>query len=342
MFSKTNKLLIKWLLKLEKNNVSKILITSFVGVLLFVFNSTLIAAPKVIEKTLAIVNSEPIFLSDMKDLDSRLQKSSMIDDLLLLDMTLDSLKKNDQHKLQFLINEKLIDTEVKRQNLAVTMERVDQEIRDLAKRNNMKKDELLINVRQQGITESEFQSFQKQRIERQSVVEQEVTSKIRLSDDDILAFYASSTGKKVSKIVEYTLAHIFFSPQKGSAKDALERAKNVLLQIKDGKTFDSLLHKNTEELNPSNNGLLGTFKTGEFSNEMESSVRDLEVGGVSEVVKSRTGFHILKVVSKKLVTDPEFEKNKERYRAQLFENVFRRQFKNWLEQKRDEANIKIN
>lgn len=300
------------------------------------------AAPTVVEKTVAIVNNEPIFLSDIKSLDQRLQKSSMIDDLLLMDMTMDSLKKNYQHKLQFLINEKIIDSEVKRQNLAVTMDRVDQEIRELAKRNNMSKEDLLKNVQQQGISESEFQSFQKQRIERQSVVEQEVTSKIRLSDDDILAFYANTSGKKVSKIVEYTLAHIFFSPHKGSPKEALERAKAISAQIRDGKSFDLLLHKSTEEENPTNNGLLGTFKTGEFSSEMESAVRDLDVGGVSDVVRSRSGFHILKVVAKKLVTDPDFEKSKDRYRSQLFENVFKRQFKNWLEQKREEANIKIN
>jgi len=321
-------------LKPVKNNLTFI----FASFLLTGFYSY---ASVLVEKTVAIVNNEPILQSDLNQLDGRLQKASMIDDLLLFDQTTDSLRKNQAAQLQFLINEKIIDSEVKRHNLTITMDRVDQEIKDIAKRNNMNKDDLFKNIQMQGISIPDYQSFMKLRIERQSVVEQEVTSKIRLSDDDILAYYANESGRKISKIVEYTLSHIFFSPQKGSPNEALERAKKVLEQIKGGASYDTLLGKNTEEQN-SSNGFLGTFKSGEFSPEMEKAVRDLNVGEISEIVRSRTGFHIIKVTNKKLVTDPEFEKTKEKYRGLLFEKVFKRQFKAWLDLKREESTIKIN
>lgn len=335
MYSKINNLSTQCLLRLEKNS-SFFIFISLLLISIFSFAGSLI------EKTVAIVNNEAILLSDLEQLENRLLKSSMIDDLLLFDQSTDSLRKNHSAQLQFLINEKIIDVEVKRHNLAVTMDRVDQEIKEIAKRNNMSKEDLFKNIQMQGISIPDYQSFMKQRIERQSVVEQEVTSKIRLSDDDILAFYSNEAGRKISKIVEYSLSHIFFSPQKGSPSEALDRAKKVLDQIKNGSSFDSLLNKYTEESNPSPNGFLGVFKSGEFSPDMEKAVRDLNIGESSEIVKSRSGYHIIKVTNKKMIVDPEFEKSKDKYRSLLFEKVFKRQFKAWLDLKREESNIKIN
>jgi peptidyl-prolyl cis-trans isomerase SurA len=299
-------------------------------------------ADELVEKTVALVNNEPILLSDIKQLERRLSKSSMIDDLLLFDLPIESLKKDKKAQLQFLINERIVDSEVKRNNLGVTMDRVDQEIREIAKRNNISKEDLLKTLQTQGINSSDYQSFMKQRIERQSIVEQEITSKIRLSDEDVLAFYSGQTGKKFNKINEYSISHIFFNPQKGGAEQAYSRAKGVLEQIKSGTSFEKALSKSTEETSPAAGGMLGTFKSGEFSVEMEKAVKDLNIGEVSDVVKSRSGFHILKLVQKKLIADPDFEKNKEKYRALLFEKVFKRQLKAWIDLKREEASITLN
>lgn len=337
MYLKTNSLLIKWL---SRHVRTKVYFLTFIS--LFISPIFSFSAETLIEKTIAIVNNEPIFLSDLKAFERRIKSSAMIDDLLLFETSLDSLKKNSSAQLQFLINEKILDSEVKRHNLTITMERVDQEIREIAKRNGFTKEDLFKNIQMQGIDNADFQNFKKLQIERQSLIEQEISSKIRLGEDDILAFYANASGKKVAKIVEYSLSHIFFSPQTGGPKEAMERAKSVLAQIRDGKSYESLISKYTEEESPTNNGFLGTFKTGEFSNEMEVAVKDLEVGGVSDVVRSRSGFHILKVINKKFVTDPDYEKNKERYRVQLMDKVFKRQFKAWLDLKKEESTIKIN
>lgn len=335
MYLKIKSLLIKCLSKLE-NKIKKF---SFFTIFIF---STLSNSSELIEKTIAIVNNEPIFFSDLKQLEKRLGKSAMIDDLLLFDTTTEFLKKNYKAQLQFLINERVVDSEVKRHNLTVTMDRVDQEIHEISKRNNISKDELISSIKSQGINISEYQDFMKHRIERQSIVEQEVTSRIRLSDEDILAFYTSESGKIFKKSKEFTIYHILFDPQKSNPKEAFERAKVALVQIRNGKSFDSFLIKTTDDNGPSENGFLGTFKSGEFSSEFESAVKDLNVGDVSEIVKSRNGFHILKLVNKKDIPDPEFEKLKEKYRGQLFERVFKRQFKAWLDLKREESSIKIN
>ncbi|MNL67487.1 peptidylprolyl isomerase [compost metagenome] len=66
------------------------------------------------------------------------------------------------------------------------------------------------------------------------------------------------------------------------------------------------------------------------------------MGETTSVVKSRIGYHIVKLTGKKLTTDPRFERAKEGIKAQLLEKSFNRQLKLWLQNKKDEAFIRIN
>jgi peptidyl-prolyl cis-trans isomerase SurA len=59
-------------------------------------------------------------------------------------------------------------------------------------------------------------------------------------------------------------------------------------------------------------------------------------------VKTRSGLHILKVVKKSLVSDPQLDARREEIRGILFGETFRRQFRAWLDQRRDETFIRIN
>lgn len=333
MFSRISRPLIKCLLKRVK-------IDRCIASGLSLFFCVHALAGEVVEKTLAVINNEAILLSDLKKLEKKIAKeSSMIDDLLLFETPLPLFKKDPAKQLQYLIYEKIMDSEVKRNNLTVTMEKVDQEIRDIAKRNQVTKEILLSSILQQGMSLSDYQNFMKLRIERQSLIEQEVTSKIRLADEDILAFYANQKGHSAVTVFEYDLSHIFFPAEGIDGQAAFEKAQKAFSQLRSGENFDklsALLNKNDQ------NGILGIFKTGEFAPEMEKAVVNLNIGESSAVVKGRKGFHILKLNGKRMVADPEFEKNKEKYKALLMDKVFKRQFKAWLDRKREEALIKIN
>lgn len=300
-----------------------------------------VAKAELIEKTLAVINNEVVLLTDLKKLASRLNKEALVDDLLMFDKNTDRLKKDSKAQLDFLINERVLDSEIKRQNLSVTMDRVDQEIREISKKNKINKEELLAAVKQQGISESEYQDFIKSRIERQSLVEQEITSKIRISDEDVMAFYLSESGKGMTQSFEFGISHIYFSPKNHTPEEALNRAKEAIDQLRKGEKFETLVSKYSDD-NSSTDGTLGAFKSGEFAKEFETAVKDIQVGDTTPILKSKNGFHILKLTSKKAVLDPKYEANKEAIKAQLFEKTFKRQLKIWLEQKKEDSFIRIN
>jgi peptidyl-prolyl cis-trans isomerase SurA len=298
---------------------------------------------EVVERIVAIVNNEIILESDFRELQHKLKTPAMVDEALISNgKTVEDLKKDRKVQLDYLINEKLMDSEVKRLNHSVTMERVEQEIKDMAKKNNVSVNEILAAFKAQGISTSEYQAFLKSKIEKQALIESEVVSKLRISDDDALAEYLKKNPERKSTVNEFTVAHIFFNPKKGGAEAAFKRAEAILQKLNAGEVFETLAEQNSEDPNFTSGGLLGTFKSGEFLPEVESSIQNLNAGQTTGIVKSRMGYHIVKLLNKKLTSDPKFEKEKEKIKSVLFEQNFKRQMKNWILSKRDEAFIRIN
>lgn len=297
---------------------------------------------ELVDKIVAIVNSEIILESDFKSLVQKAKNPTMLDESLLTKGDLNSLKTDRKSQLEYLLNEKLLDGEVKRLNLSVTSERVQQEIKDMGKRNNMSAQDVLNAVKAQGISPSDYQDFLKTKIERQSLVETEIVSKLRITDDDALAEYAKRNPGSKSTVHEFGIAHIFFSPKKGGPDEAHGRATKVLGLLNSGSKFEDLAEKFSEDPNFSAGGFLGNFKAGEFLPEVESSIRNLNPNDVTGVVRSKMGYHIVKLLSKKVTLDSNFEKMKSKIISELMESNFRRQLKIWLQSKREEAFVRIN
>ncbi len=299
------------------------------------------AAP--IDKIVAIVNDRPITLSDVESFKRRLKTGGLVDDALLKLTNSDALTKDPQALLNHLIDESLVDSEVKKKNMEVTIERVEQEIRKIAKGNGITRQQLVEALRAKGVPLSEYQDFIKTSLERQTLIEREVTSRIRISDEDISSHYLKeSGGKGVGNLFEYTLSHIFFSAKKGGDKAALGRAQAVYKRIQSGELFEQLAEQQSEDPNFEKGGTLGTFKANEMSKALEAAVRKVTVGKVTPPVKTADGFHLVKVNKRVLISNPMIEEEKERIRNVLYADAFKQQFRLWLNQRRDDAFIKIN
>ena len=301
------------------------------------------ARAELVERIVAIVNDEIVTLSDMKKFEDRLRSGGLTDDLLIPDQAAKEAVLKDREKLlQKMIDEKIIDSEVKKQNMSVTIEKVEQEIRNIAKRNNVGRDELKAALKERGIEFSQYQDFIKTGLERQGLIEKSITSRIKISEDDVLAAYAASGGSNTEQAFEYTLAHVMFLSSKGGENAAKERAAQALKRLREGVAFDKLAAETSEDPGFEPGGVLGVFKTGELQKDLEGAVHKLGAGEYSNVIPTRGGFHIVRVVRKKLIADPRTEKDRERIRAELYEKAYKKQLQSWLEQLRQDAFLRIN
>ena len=300
------------------------------------------ANAEIVEKTVAIVNTELVLESDFVELQKRIGKEGLIDESLLDGKSAQILKNNRSAQLNYLINEKIIESEIRKQNLAVTNDRVDSEIKSMARRNQVSEAELKKLITQQGVDFEEYKKILKMNLEKRALMDAEIFSKLRISDEDALNEYLKQNPKSKPSIDEFSVSHIFFNPQKGGAREALTRAENVLSKLRSGENFEKLAQNYSEDPNFSSGGALGSFKSGDFLSEIEAAISSLSVNETTGIVKSRMGYHIVKLTGKKLTVDPKFEAVKEKIKSSLLEKSFNRQIKNWIQNKRDESFIRIN
>ncbi len=298
---------------------------------------------ELVDRIVATVNSEIVLESDFQTLKNKLNGSTMVDESLVDNIDLDTLAKDRKAQLDYLINERLLDSEVKRLNLSVTMDRVQIEIKEMAKRNNITPEEVLAAVKAQGMGVPEYQEFLKNRIERQNLLEQEIISKIRVTEEDAFSEYLRKNPTSKSAISEYKIAQILFRVKKDTTPESVfARAQDIHNKLIRGDKFETLAEQNSEDPDFSQGGLLGTFKSGEFSKDIEDAIKKIEIGEITPVIRTKQGFHIFKLLESKTVKDPKFEKEKPSLTAQLVERNFKRQLKIWLQSKRDESFLKIN
>lgn len=306
---------------------------------LFSFSASFAQAKEVVNKIITIVNEEIILKSDLEDMDKRVGRIGSVDDTLLLGEKIDSLKNNKKAQLEFLIREKLVDSEIKRQNMGISDEQVTAEMNSLAKKNQMSSSEFATYMKNEGYTLDQYKVVLKARMERQSFFERDIISKLRITDEDAYSVYRQNAPNYRPSVNEYRIAQIFFSSRKGGDESALSRARAASERLRNGESFETLANQLDETPGSNKDGVLGTFKSGEFAPAMERAVESISVGETSSIVESSTGYHLIKLLSKNTILDPNFVRVKEQIKAGLVQQNFERQLKNWFEIKKSQAYI---
>ncbi len=296
---------------------------------------------ELVDKIAASVNDEIILISELKNMPARIKKQGAIDETLLLGENLDSLKNDKKAQLNFLIREKLVESELKRLGMSATDERAEAELTQLAKKNQMSMQEFENYLGSLGYTLEEYKQILKIRSERQSFFEKEIINKLRISDEDAYGVFSTKYPNYRASVGEFKIAQIFFSNKKGGAAAALARARATFDRLSAGEAYEVLANQLDETPGANKDGVLGVFKSGEFLPQIEKAMEGLSIGGTSSVLRGPNGYHIVKLLDKKTVLDPNFLHVKESIKAALVQQNFERQLKNWFELKKLDANIKI-
>lgn len=127
---------------------------------------------------------------------------------------------------------------------------------------------------------------------------QSYMKKIEISPKEIETYYQNNQ-EKFGQPKRVKVRHILIKAE-GKEKDALEQARkkaeSIREEIQKGKDFIQLAKKHSEDPGTKDKGGdLGYISPGQVVPEFESAAFSLPVGGISPVVQTPFGFHILKV-----------------------------------------------
>jgi peptidyl-prolyl cis-trans isomerase SurA len=153
-------------------------------------------------------------------------------------------------------------------------------------------------VRQQsGMSFEDFQSEAKNNMLTRDVIGQEVGRRISISDKEIQDFYNAHQKDFIREEKVY-LSEILVSTQGKDAAGlaaAEKKAKQVAAQASRGERFTDLARDNSDAATAKENGVLGSYKQGELSADVEKAVWDKPKGYVTPPIKLPTGYDIFRV-----------------------------------------------
>jgi peptidyl-prolyl cis-trans isomerase SurA len=141
----------------------------------------------------------------------------------------------------------------------------------------------------------------------QRLVERNVPGRIRITDLEIDNTIKSRDKASVSTAAEMELGHIFISvPENSSDARVAElraKAQSTLERVQRGGNFGAIAKEVSQGPEKENNGLMGVRPADRYPSLFVDAVAPLRIGDVAPLVQSGAGFHILKLVSKRTVTN---------------------------------------
>lgn len=157
------------------------------------------------------------------------------------------------------------------------------------------------------------------------------------SNTEIRQYYEEKKGQfrsgekiKVAHIVKY----VDWQTDESIAYQDIHRAYN---ELKQGAPFETVVDKYTDCADQG--GDLGYIERGKMAEEFEDVVFNLGVGQVSDIFRTRFGFHIAKVYERHPATVPGFEEVKDRITEIIYEQMRLNAIHNFIDNLKNKAKI---
>jgi peptidyl-prolyl cis-trans isomerase SurA len=223
--------------------------------------------------------------------------------------------------LDALIGEKLMEAQVRELNIEVADSEIDMGLEDVRKQNNISQEQFEQLLSQEGYSLASYRAFMRKHLARMKLVNLKVRSKVKISDEDLKAEYNRMAHDSAHDF-EVHGRHILvqLSPKATPQDVEAARLKAAALAVEArqaGVDFAELAKKKSEGPSASEGGDLGFFKRGVMVGEFEKVAFSLPVGGVAEPVRTKFGWHVIKVEEKRSVEAPTFEGMKDQLRDRL-------------------------
>jgi peptidyl-prolyl cis-trans isomerase SurA len=221
----------------------------------------------------------------------------------------------------------------------------------------------------QGISYEDFKQNLRNQIITQKVIGEEVGSHLSITKEEAQKFYDEHK-KELEQPETIHLSEILIAPkvsappkptdqiapdapsaaEQAAARQAAEeaalaaakaKADDVLDQIRKGATFEEAAKKYSDGPSATQGGDLGSFKRGALARELEDKTFAMNAGEVTDVIRTKQGYVILKVTEHRKAGIPEMKDVANKIQDALYFEKLQPALRAYLTKLREEAYIKI-
>jgi peptidyl-prolyl cis-trans isomerase SurA len=255
--------------------------------------------PRAADYIVAVVNSEPITNNEVRYRMIRFAKQ-----MQQQGQSLPPPNEFARQVLERLISEKAQLQLAQENGIRVEEGTVDLAEQGVARQNQVGLAELRRRMVADGMTVAQFREDLRNQLILTRLRERELESKVKVSDLEVDQFIREQQGTRDLSAQELNLAHILVAvPENASVSQlaALQaRAQRIQERARAGEDFAGLAREFSDAPDAkANGGLVGLRTADRYPPLFVQAVEALPVGGISDLVRSGAGFHVIKVVEKK-------------------------------------------
>ncbi|MFQ6111170.1 MAG: peptidyl-prolyl cis-trans isomerase [Nitrospinota bacterium] len=166
----------------------------------------------------------------------------------------------------------------------------------------------------------------------QELLQRRVVASVRVTPEEVRDQY-NENKERYRQEESVTASHILVRTE--------EEARAVLEELRSGRDFEAVAREKSIDSTASSGGVLGTFTSGQMLPAFEKAAFSLKVGEISEPVKTRLGYHIIKVTEHTEPLQLRFEEVATEIEQELLQQKRGALFQKILKELEERATIRI-
>jgi peptidyl-prolyl cis-trans isomerase SurA len=190
----------------------------------------------------------------------------------------------------------------------------------------------------QGVSFEDYKQNMRNEIITQQVIQKEVGPHVNITREEEQKFYNQHKAE-LEHNEAITLSEILIStdeagddPQKLAAAKA--KAEDILKRVRGGANFEELAKKESQDPSGAQGGDLGAFERGKLAKQLEDQTFSMKKGDVSDVIRTKQGFVILKVTDHQMPGIPAFSEIEPRIQEAVYMQKLQPSLRDYLKKLR--------
>lgn len=173
------------------------------------------------------------------------------------------------------------------------------------------------------------------------VVDQHIRGNITVGDSEVKRFYQTHRNR-FALPEEYQLSQIIIHPRSSDGvADALTKARRAMDDLKRGEKFEDVAMQYSDGANSLHGGRLGLVRQGELLPTIEQAVAHLVPGGISDIIESPEGIHIIRMDDRKPKQFRAYEDARREIQELVHQQKSEEMYQSWLLDLKNKAYIEI-
>ena len=211
--------------------------------------------------------------------------------------TEENIKRIEEQAIKALIDEKIQLQEAIKLEVPDSPNEINLMLDNIARSNQTTADGILESITSQGVNSETLLNQIKSELLWNKIVRGRFGSYINISDEEVDIIY-NRTIQNINNS-QYDISEIFIGfEDENEEREAKDLTQRLTEQLKNNIPFEPVAQQFSQAPSSGQGGFIGWVSEGQLDPEILLSIKDLEIGAVSEPIKTVNGYFIIKINGK--------------------------------------------